>query len=77
MFQDTDADAILNAIPSLNYRTDSLPAPPKKLSKSKFQQIMKNQIEQLAKNCKIETIQINQKKKRGRKPDNDTSPIFN
>lgn len=27
--QDTDADAILNAIPSLNYRIDSLPAPQK------------------------------------------------
>lgn len=42
----------------------------KNLSKSQFQQIMKSQIQRLAENYKIESIQINQKQKREGKLDN-------
>ncbi|EJF80943.1 hypothetical protein [Bartonella doshiae] len=70
--QNSDAEAILNAIPP--QIIDSLIAK-KSLSKSQFQQIMKSQIEQLAENYKIESITINQKKKREGKLDNDI-PYF-
>ncbi|KEC54516.1 hypothetical protein [Bartonella koehlerae] len=59
--QNADANAILNAIPP--QIINSLIAK-KNLNKSQFQQIMKSQIQRLAENYKIESIQINQKKKR-------------
>ncbi|AFR26473.1 hypothetical protein [Bartonella quintana] len=65
--QNADANAILNAIPP--QIIDSLTTK-KNLSKSQFQQIMKSQIEQLAENYKIESIQIDQKQKREGKLDN-------
>ncbi|WP_019218785.1 hypothetical protein [Bartonella florencae] len=68
--QNADANAILNAIPP--QIINSLIAK-KKFSKSQFRQIMKSQIEQLAENYKIESIQINQKQKREGKLDNGIS----
>lgn len=65
--QNADANAILNAIPP--QIIDSLTAK-KKFSRSQFQQIMKNQIERLAENYKIESIHIDQKQKREGKLDN-------
>ncbi|WP_455478253.1 hypothetical protein V3565_05905 [Bartonella sp. B10] len=70
--QNADVDAILNAIPP--QIIDSLTTK-KNLSKSQFQQIMKNQLKQLAENYKIENIQINQKQKREGKLDNNI-PYF-
>ncbi|WP_208435683.1 hypothetical protein [Bartonella phoceensis] len=68
--QNSDANAILNAIPPqiINSFTAK-----KKFSKSQFQQIMKSQIERLAENYKIEDIHIDQKRKREGKLDNGTS----
>ncbi|MET3590081.1 hypothetical protein ABID23_001179 [Bartonella silvatica] len=65
--QDADVDAILNAIPPqiINSFTAQ-----KKFSKSQFQQIMKSQMEWLAKNYKIESIHIDQKQKREGELDN-------
>ncbi|WP_455476607.1 hypothetical protein [Bartonella sp. B41] len=67
-----DADAILNAIPPQIIETL---AAKKHLSTSQFQKIMKNQIEQLEENYKIENVQIDQKHKRKGKFDNDI-PYF-
>ncbi|UNE55185.1 hypothetical protein [Bartonella machadoae] len=65
--QNADANAILSAIPPqiINDLTAK-----KNFSKSQFQQIMKSQIERLAKNYKIESIHIDQKRKREGKLDN-------
>ncbi|WP_375703424.1 hypothetical protein [Bartonella sp. AD13SXNS] len=59
--KNADANAILNAIPPqiINNLTTK-----KNLSKSQFRQIMKSQIERLAKNYKIESIHIDEKQKR-------------
>ncbi|WP_142416837.1 hypothetical protein [Bartonella massiliensis] len=65
--QNADANAILDAIPPqiINSFTTK-----KNLSQSQFRQIMKSQIEQLTKNYKIETIHINQEKRREGELDN-------
>ncbi|WP_336294625.1 hypothetical protein [Bartonella sp. CB169] len=70
--QNADVNAILNAIPP--QIINSLIAK-KNLGKSQFRKIMKNQIEQLKENYKIESIHIDQKQKREGKLDNGT-PYF-
>ncbi|MCZ2328152.1 hypothetical protein [Bartonella sp. F02] len=66
--QEADANAILKAIPP--QIIDAL-AEKKNLSKLQFQKIIKNQIEQIAKNYKkIEDIKIDQTQKRAGKFDN-------
>ncbi|EJF84643.1 hypothetical protein MCU_00221 [Bartonella elizabethae Re6043vi] len=65
--QNADANAILNAIPPqiINSLTDK-----KNLSQSQFRQIMKSQIERLTERYKIESIHINQEKRREGELDN-------
>lgn len=65
--QEADANAILNAIPP--QIIDSLAAK-KNLNKSQFQKIMKDQIEQLAKNYQVENITIDKTRRREGKLDN-------
>ncbi|OPB29748.1 hypothetical protein [Bartonella sp. WD12.1] len=65
--KEIDSNAILNAIPP--QIIESLAAK-KNLNKAQFQQIIKSQIEQLAKNYKIENIKIDQTQKREGKFDN-------
>ncbi|WP_102830342.1 hypothetical protein [Bartonella bovis] len=65
--KEVDSNAILSAIPP--QIIESL-ATKKNLNKVQFQQIIKNQIEQLAKNYKIENIKIGQTQKREGKLDN-------
>ncbi|WP_175868292.1 hypothetical protein [Bartonella gabonensis] len=65
--KNADANAILNTIPP--EIINSLIAK-KNFSLSQFRQIMKSQIEQLAKNYKIESVHIDQKQKREGKLDN-------
>ncbi|MCZ2204357.1 hypothetical protein [Bartonella sp. A05] len=65
--QEADANAILNAIPP--QIIDRLAAE-KNFNKSQFQKIMKSQIEQLAKNYKIENITIDKTRRREGKLDN-------
>ncbi|ABM45415.1 hypothetical protein H704_00656 [Bartonella bacilliformis Peru38] len=70
--QESDTDTILNAIPP--QIIDSL-ATKRNLNKLQFQRVMKSQIEHLASNYKIESININQTERRAGKL-NDNIPYF-
>ncbi|WP_208541257.1 MULTISPECIES: hypothetical protein [Bartonella] len=65
--KEIDSNTILNAIPPKIIESLAIK---KHLNKAQFQQIIKGQIEQLAKNYKIENVKIDQTQKREGKLDN-------